>query len=233
MTEILVHVARGIPVTLAIAAASWLLMAGLGGVIAAGYHSRLSLVRGIADFASMFLRGVPEIVALFVVFFGLRQVFEFTPFEAAVLAFGFVGSPFAAEVYRGALRTVGPKQWEAGKSLGMGQASIFLFIILPQAVRFAVPPMLNLLIGMLNVTAVAAAIGVPAVIQKADIVLRSGTVGNTFFYATASVCIIYFCIVFPLQRFSQFIERKLAKSSGIAQDGKSSLVDRLSLARQL
>lgn len=202
---------QGVPVTLLLAVLAWILCALLAVPITASVRSRFRVLRVVGDLITMFVRGVPELVGLFVVFFGLQQYISLSPFVAAVIAFGIVEAPFASEIYRASLTTVQRGQRDAAESIGLSRLQGLRHVVLPQAVRFAIPPMINLFIGMLNLSSVAAAIGVNDVIQRANFLMSASIGGSTFLETTAGICIIYIVLVAPVSYVSRIVERRLRR----------------------
>lgn len=204
------YLLEGVPSTLFVAIGSWLLCLSLGLLLAALTQLRARVVRWPASFVTIVVRGCPELVVLFVLFFGLQRYLSLSPRVAAVLAFGVVGAPFACEVYRAALKTVNVGQRDAGLSVGLNRVQLAFRVIFPQAVLFAIPPLFNLLVGMLNVSAVAGAIGVDDIFNHEQTLLNESTDTNVYFRATLLVCGIYVALVLPLRWVSALIERRIA-----------------------
>jgi His/Glu/Gln/Arg/opine family amino acid ABC transporter permease subunit len=200
---------KGIPVTLLVAVGSWVLSALVAFVIVAGNRSRHRAIRIVADAFTMSMRGVPELVALFLVYFGLQSSLPMSPIVAAILTFGVVESPFVSEIYRAALSTVGAGQRDAAESIGLGRGRAFIDVIGPQAVRFAVAPMLNMLIGMLNLSSVASAIDVNDIIFRGTLIFNSSSSGSTFLNAAVGICLVYLVMVVPLSIICALVERAL------------------------
>lgn len=115
-----------------------------------------------------FFRGVPELVLLFLFYFGPSQFgVEISAFFAAVLALGFRSSAYQSQIFRGAIRSVGTGQWLAARSLGMGKLRSIIHIILPQALRLSIPPWSNEFSSVLKDTTLAYGIGVVEVLRQA------------------------------------------------------------------
>lgn len=115
-----------------------------------------------------FFRGVPELVLLFLFYYGLSQFgLEISAFFAAVLALGFRSSAYQSQIFRGAIQSVGAGQWLAARSLGMGKLRSVIHIILPQALRLSIPPWSNEFSSVLKDTTLAYGIGVVEVLRQA------------------------------------------------------------------
>lgn len=219
MGVILQELAQGIPITLWVAVCAWVLCSVVGLIVSGLSRSKLLPLRAIGDFITMFFRGVPELVALFVVYFGLVQFVALSPVVAAILAFGLIESPFASEIFRAALTTVERGQRDAAESIGLPRWKTLVFVVVPQAVRFAVAPMLNLFIGMLNLSSVAAAIGVADVIARGQSIMSSGSGGSLFFEVTIGIAIIYLGLVIPFSLLARLVERRFSHGASVSKGG--------------
>ena len=124
-------------------------------------YARIPVLKELIRFYIWIVRGTPLLVQLFVVFYGLPGVgILIEPFPAAVLVFSINEGAYAAETIRAALEAVPYGQVEAGLSLGLPWIQVMSLIILPQAIRTAVPPLGNELISMVKDTSLAANITV-------------------------------------------------------------------------
>jgi cystine transport system permease protein len=111
-----------------------------------------------ALYVSMF-RGTPLLVQLFVVYYGLPSVgIEFTPVTAGVLTLSLNAGAYLSESLRGAIHAVAPGQWRPAYSLGLGWGQALRYVVLPQALRVAVPSMSNTLISLIKDTSLVSVI---------------------------------------------------------------------------
>ncbi|NOX44576.1 MAG: amino acid ABC transporter permease [Caldiserica bacterium] len=119
-----------------------------------------------------FFRGVPEMVLLMLIYFGLRQFkVRITPFTAAVIALGLRSSAYQSQIFRGAIQAVGRRQMMAALSVGMTRLQAIRHVILPQALRLSIPPWSNEFSSVLKDTTLASAIGVIEVFKKARFIM--------------------------------------------------------------
>ncbi|HRY84744.1 MAG TPA: amino acid ABC transporter permease, partial [Candidatus Cloacimonadota bacterium] len=101
-------------------------------------------VRKAVSVYEWIFRGLPQLVMLFIVYFGLPELgLNLGPFLSVVLALGLCSSAYQAQIYRGAILSIGSEQMEAGLSLGMTKTQTLFHIILPQAVRLSLPGFTN------------------------------------------------------------------------------------------
>ncbi|NVD69774.1 amino acid ABC transporter permease [Duganella sp. BJB488] len=105
------------------------------------------------------MRGTPLLVQMFVIYYGLPSVgIEFTPVTAGILALSLNAGAFLSESLRGAIAAVSKGQWAASYSLGLGYWRTLRFVVLPQALRIAVPAMSNTLISLIKDTSLVSVI---------------------------------------------------------------------------
>ncbi|MEN4359054.1 amino acid ABC transporter permease, partial [Streptococcus pyogenes] len=154
------------------------------------------------------MRGVPMIVVLFVLYFGLPYYgLELPALLCAYLGFSMVSAAYISEVFRSSIEAIDKGQWEAAKALGLPYALMVKKIILPQAFRIAVPPLGNVIIDMVKSSSLAAMITVPDIFQNAKIIG-----GREWDYMSMYILVafIYWLIAFLLERYQEFLENKLA-----------------------
>jgi polar amino acid transport system permease protein len=170
-------------------------------------------------------RGLPIIVTLFIVHFALPSAsprFEFDPFTSGMVALTLWGSAQIAEATRGAVQSIPREQHEASAALGFGWVGRHVNVILPQAVRRLLPPLVGLSVGVIQNSTLAAIIGVPEVLETAQRSTNRLAV-PTVDPATLSIeggdshaleiylgiFILFFLISFPLTRLAAYLERRL------------------------
>ncbi|MCU9612585.1 amino acid ABC transporter permease [Caldibacillus lycopersici] len=118
-----------------------------------------------------FMRGVPILVVLFLLYFGLPLIgIEFSAITAAIIGFSLNSAAYMAEINRSALQAIERGQWEAAYTLGMNYWQTLTRIVLPQATKIALPPLVNVLLDLIKSSSLAAMITVPELFQKAKIV---------------------------------------------------------------
>ncbi|MGT2932795.1 amino acid ABC transporter permease [Streptococcus catagoni] len=201
------YVIEGLPYTLGIALLSFVIGLFLGLL--------LTLIRRLNKKFSSFLvklyvsmmRGVPMIVVLFVLYFGLPYYgIQLPALLCALIGFSLVSAAYISEVFRASIDAIDIGQWEAAKSLGLPYSSIIRKIILPQAVRIAVPPLGNVIIDMVKSSSLAAMITVPDIFQKAKIV---GSREWDYMSMYVLVALIYWMLTFLLEKYQAYLEKKL------------------------
>jgi polar amino acid transport system permease protein len=154
------------------------------------------------------IQGIPLLAWLFVFFFGIPVLagLQVSPWIAATVAFSVYAGAFLGEIWRGCLQAIPRQQWEAGAALGLSFAEQLRHIIVPQAVRVAIPPTVGFLVQLIKNTSLGAVIGFVEL-------TREGQLTNAATYRPFTVYIvvaaIYFAMCFPLTQWSRRLERKL------------------------
>ncbi|WP_372803728.1 amino acid ABC transporter permease [Paracoccus seriniphilus] len=161
MAEILGKILSGLPWTIALTLLSLLAGMLLGVPMMMARVSRMVWLRFLSASVITFIRSIPPIVWLFVIFFGVGSGYlRIDPFPAAVIGMGLISSAYMAEIYRGALLSIHAGQWEGAAALGVSRTRIWTQIILPQLFRVALPAIATFAIGLLKDSAIASTIGV-------------------------------------------------------------------------
>jgi len=176
------------------------------------------LVRDIAAGYVWFFRAMPPLLVLLIVWNAGPQLLPvlrddwFSPFVAAVIGLGIVESAYLAEIFRSALIGVDPGQSLAGRALGMTPWQVLRKIMIPQAVRIAIPPSGNEFIGLVKSTSLATVIS----LQELMTIAQKG-VQMTYRYAEyyAAAIVYYLVIVSLLMLVQGYVERRLSWSSKV------------------
>lgn len=151
----------------------------------------------IAAIYSTGMRGVPPIVLLFILFFVISGSISLDAFWAGSLALGIVTSAYQAEILRGAILSVGAGQMVAARAIGMSRLKAVQHIILPQAVRLAIPPWSNEASIVLKDSSLVYALGVPEILSRAQ---QASAATQQPFLAYGTAALIYFVLVFATNR---------------------------------
>lgn len=159
----------GVPNTLMLTGGALAIGASGGAVLAVGRQSRLIVVRIASRAVIELLRGIPPLVWIFIIFFGIgASAPNLTPFTAALLGLGAISSAYMAEIYRGGLLAIPKGQWEAASSLSLPRSTVWTRVIAPQVIRVSLPAAATYAIGLLKDSSVAYAIGVSEIMFYAN-----------------------------------------------------------------
>jgi polar amino acid transport system permease protein len=152
-------------------------------------------------------QGTPLLMQLFLAFFGLGLLgVDVAAWLAAGLALILWSAAFLTEIWRGCVESIARGQWEASSSLGMGYLQQMRWVILPQALKIAVPPTVGFSVQVIKGTALTSIIGFVE-LSKAGSVITNATFQPFTVYGL--VALIYFALCWPLSKSSQILERKL------------------------
>ncbi|PSU94593.1 arginine ABC transporter permease ArtQ [Photobacterium leiognathi] len=198
-------------------------------LFAGGEMSRFRLVAWPTTALVTVLRGLPELLIVLFIFFGSGQILfyitgdyvEISPFLSGVIALSLIFASYAAQTIRGAIRAVPKGQREAASALGISKSRTFFVIIVPQAVRHALPGLTNQWLVLLKDTALVSLIGVTDLLKQAQ--LTSAATHESFtWYATAAG--VYLVITLITQKIIKIIDAKYSAQDG-ASKSKSPVVE--------
>ena len=169
----------------------------------------------IKVFARIYLeivRIMPQMVLLFLVFFGTTRMFGWNlPAEAAsILVFSFWGTAEMGDLVRGALISIPKHQYESGEALGMTKPQVYFYIIIPQTLRRLIPLSINLVTRMIKTTSLVMMIGVVEVLKVAQQIIEANrmTAPNAAFGLYATVFVLYFLACWPISMLAGHLEKK-------------------------
>ena len=175
-------------------------------------------VRLLATIYVDLFRALPGILVIFLLGFGIPALrIEGVPkdeFTWAVVALTLVYSAYVSEVYRSGIDSVHPSQLAAARSLGLSQVQALRYVIVPQAIRRVIPPLLNDFIGLQKDTVLVSFVGVVEIFRETQI-LQSARFNFTPYVATALVFIV---VTIPMARFTDWLigrERARRGSGGM------------------
>jgi polar amino acid transport system permease protein len=151
------------------------------------------------------MRGVPPIVLLFILFFTMSGVINLTPFWAGSLSLGIITSAYQMEIFRGAIQAVGSGQMMAARAVGLNRVQAILHVILPQALRLAIPPWSNEAAIVLKDSSLVYALGVAEILRRAQLLAAST---QQPFLAYGAAALIYFVLVFSVNRFLDWLQKR-------------------------
>jgi polar amino acid transport system substrate-binding protein len=170
-----------------------------------------------------FFRGIPVLLLLFFIYYGLPVIVERSehlhflrpwlklgPLQAAILGFGLNYAAYQAEIFRAGIYSIPPGQWEAAASLGMSRFLTFRRIIMPQAVRVILPPMTNDFVALFKDTSVVSIIAVEELTKQYQELAKSSLKYLEIGLVTA---VLYLIMSVPLGYLSRYLERRWGKGT--------------------
>lgn len=169
-----------------------------------------ALLRWPATLYVSIMRGTPLLVQLFVIYYGLPSVgIEFTPVTAGVLALSLNAGAYLSESLRGAINSIGVGQWRASFSLGLTYGQALRFVVLPQALRVAVPSMSNTLISLIKDTSLVSVITMTELMLATKEVIASTFQPLPLYIAAAA---IYWVLSLVFEQVQRYAERRLNRA---------------------
>lgn len=156
---------------------------------------------------STVMRGIPPIVLLFVLYFVVSGSVNLSPFLAGSISLGIISSAYQMEIIRGAIQCVSGGQLMAARAIGLSQTQAVREILLPQALRIALPSWSNEAAIVIKDSSLIYALGVPEILRRAQLISAST---QQPFLAYSAAAIIYFALVFITTRLLGRLEQKLA-----------------------
>ena len=206
--EMLVQFLAAAVVTLKLSVLAFLLAVPLGILLAVGrVYGRLPVRIAARVYIELF-RGTPVLLQLFVLYYGLASYISLGPVQAAVLGLGLNYAAYEAEVYRGALLAIPRGQSEASRALGLGPWQTLRHVMIPQALRLALPPMTNDFVSLLKDSSLVSVITVIELTKRMTIAavdLRGWLIPGI------ACAALYLALSFPLSELARRLERRLAR----------------------
>jgi len=179
------EIAYGTFITISLALATLPLGLLIGFFLALGKKSNEPLIQISTDIYTTIFRGLPELLTLFIVYFGIPialnvvvhdllgyEVVDVNSFVAGMMALGVVFSAYASEVFTSAFKGIDQGQYEGGYALGISNFNTMRLIVLPQLIRLSLPGLSNLWLILLKETALVSAIGLTDIMRSAGIAAR-------------------------------------------------------------
>ena len=212
MIEILPELLVYIPITLYLAIVSMIIAVIVGIALSLILVNKTPVALQLSKLYISFFRGTPVLVQLLMIYFGLPQLFPWlnsiSAVNAAIIAFSLNTSAYLAEIFRAALTSVDKGQTEAAISTGLTYRQAVWGIVLPQAVRNAVPATGNMFIGLIKNSSLAFTIGVTELLAQGKLL---ATATLQFFEAYLAVGIIYWGMTILYSWLQKWYEARINK----------------------
>ncbi|MBO4504922.1 MAG: amino acid ABC transporter permease [Lachnospiraceae bacterium] len=158
------------------------------------------------------VRIMPQMVLLFIVFFGFTKLtgLNLSAEVSAVIVFSFWGTAEMADLVRGCLISIPAIQYESSTALGMSRLQTFVYVIVPQIIRRLLPLSINLITRMIKTTSLVMMIGIVEVLKVGQQIIEANrrTAPNAAFGVFAVVFLLYFLVCWPISCLSKYLEKK-------------------------
>jgi len=200
--------------TIGITAFAFILATVLGLLLAVGKISKIKSLRWFCIGYIEAVRGIPSLAILFLLYFGLVPLgIVFDAFTAGCIGLGLSGAGYIAEVFRAGLEAMHKGQREAALAVGMTPFASFRYIILPQALRIVLPPLLNMLVMLLKDSSICSLISTP------ELMLRAKDLASEYFlpmHVYLLIGLIYFAMACPLSIMTRMVHARMNRGRRIA-----------------
>jgi polar amino acid transport system permease protein len=206
--RIVLFLLPAVPQTIKITIVSFALALLLGLFVGVVRIARTAPWTWIGRFYVDGIRGVPLLVWIFFIYFGLGRILHLPQFVAGVLAIGICYSAYVGETIRAGIQAIARGQWEAAASLGLSRGQTLRHVILPQAVRVVVPPVMNDFIACLKDSSLVSIIGLRE-LTRAGREYSSGTFVD--FQTWLVVGVLYLGMTLVLTRCAAILEARLRR----------------------
>ncbi|MEE0880678.1 MAG: amino acid ABC transporter permease, partial [Turicibacter sp.] len=172
-------------------------------------------VKVIQFFCQLYLntvRIVPQLVLLFLAYFGLSKSFgvNLSGEVAAILVFSFWGIAEMGDLVRGALDSIPPHQYETGLALGLNKYQVYLYVIIPQTIRRLLPQTINLVTRIIKTTSLIVLIGVVEVVKVGQQIIEASrlTVPSAALWIYGVIFLLYFLVCYPISLLATKLEKR-------------------------
>jgi len=183
----------------------------VGLLVALARTSDVPALRQVATLFTRIFQGTPLLLQLFLVFFGAPVLgFQINPWIAAAVALTLNSGAFLGEIWRGCIEAVPRGQWEAAHALSLSYYWRMRSVVLPQALRVAVPPTVGYLVQIVKGTSLAAIIGF-AEITRAGQIINNATFQPLIVFSVVGA--LYFVLCWPLSLWAGRLERRQARAT--------------------
>ena len=187
------------------ACAAFVLALAIGFLVAFLRLSGLFIGTKIAICFLEFVRNVPLLVLVYLFYYVLGPVFKYDRYTASILCLAVYHSALISEILRAAINAVAQGQWEAAKSIGMSKMQTYQYIILPQSIRFMLPPMTGEAVHMVKSSAIVSVIAVAELTT-----LGQNIISDTYmaFEIWFTIALIYFFVIVILSIGASQVEKR-------------------------
>jgi polar amino acid transport system permease protein len=197
---------QGAEITVELAVLTFAICLVWGLIVALANRSRGPLAWMAGSYIQA-VRNTPLLIQMYIVYFGFSMIgFGLSGFASGLLALCIQNGGYVAEIYRGGLQAVSPRQYEAGRALGMRRATLYRVVIVPQVVARIIPPMTNQAISIIKDTSQVAAIAVMEVMKVAQVWVESSA--NTY-DVFLGVAVVYLVLTSTASLAGKLFEHKL------------------------
>ena len=187
----------------------------LGCVIAILRISSFTPLRLAAAGYVQLFQGTPLLMQLFLIYYGLSLFgLRLDAWTAVTIAYTIYAAAFLGDIWRGCIQAVPKEQWEASRALALSYLHQLFLVIMPQAVRIAIPPTVGFLVQLVKATAVASIIGFVELTRSGQLMTNATFQPMTVYPIVAG---LYFALCWPLSLWAQYLETQLRVDNALGR----------------
>lgn len=210
IVSVILDIFKVVPRSISLSLFGFILAIAISLIVVILDHYRIPILYQISRFYVSFFRGTPLLPQLFLIYFGLPVIsdifIEMSSFVAVIIALGLNSGAYMSETLRGAILSVDKLQIEAGQSIGLKNTQIMRLIILPQAIKVAIPALMNNLVDIIKSSSLAFTVGLIDITAVAK--MRAASNYN-YFDSYIAAMLVYWIIVLILEKIQRQVEAKL------------------------
>lgn len=208
----LVRLLAGLGVALRISLISVVISILLGLIIGTLMTMKNPLIHAVSRIYLEIVRIMPQMVLLFIVFFGFTKMtgHNLSAEVSSVIVFSFWGTAEMADLVRGCLTSIPAIQYESSKALGLSRVQTYRYVIIPQIIRRLLPLSINLITRMIKTTSLIMMIGIVEVLKVGQQIIEANrkTSPHAAFGVFAAIFILYFLACWPISCLSKYLEKR-------------------------
>ncbi len=208
----MIRLIGGLGVALRISLISVLVSIPLGILLGALMNWKNPITKSILRVYLEFIRIMPQMVLLFLVYFGSTRAFgwELSGETASIIVFILWGTAEMSDLVRGALSSIPKHQYESSEALGLSKVQTYWYIIIPQTLRRLIPLSINLITRMIKTTSLILMIGVVEVLKVAQQIIEANRMSspNAAFGIYLAVFLLYFLACWPISLLAKYLEKR-------------------------
>lgn len=207
-----IRLIQGLGVALKISFVSVIISILLGIMLGMLMTTKNSLINIISRNYLEIVRIMPQMVLLFIVFFGTTKVLgiNISAEVSSIIVFSFWGTAEMADLVRGSLISIPVIQYESSKALGFTTIQTYIYVIIPQTIRRMIPLSINLITRMIKTTSLVMMIGIVEVLKVGQQIIEANRKSspNAAFAIFATIFLLYFAVCWPISQLSKYLEKR-------------------------
>ena len=208
----MIRLLQGLWVALRISLISVVISIVLGILVGMLMTSKNKVIQVITRVYLEIVRIMPQLVLLFIVYFGATKAMgiNLSAEAAAIIVFVFWGVAEMADLVRGSLISIPKIQYESSESLGLSRGQTYRYVIIPQIIRRMIPLSINLITRMIKTTSLVMMIGIVEVLKVGQQIIEANrkTSPNAAFAIFATILLLYFIACWPISCLSKYLEKR-------------------------